>query len=166
MYFSVQLLPIPELKPHEKTILERVCKIKEEISKSGEVLSPLWVDSGSNIVLNGHHRLQALKELGCSSAPCLLFDYRSQEIEVQICPGASVSKMSKELVIQSALSGNLFPPRSSFHVLRSEPNAFPVPLSILRMESFQLQPTWDRCETAFTTVIPAKAGIQNIFFAD
>ena len=136
--FDFDLLPLQDLKAHEGAIPERVQKIKEEIAAAGEILTPLWVDKQRSIVLNGHHRLAALKELGCGYAPCLLLDYSSPYVRVEVCPGAAVETIDKESVVQAALNSNLFPPRSSFHVLAFEPPRLVIPLAAL-MEKESLE---------------------------
>lgn len=129
---EIDLLPIDQLKAHEETIPERTKKIKDEIEQSGQLESALWVEKKSKVILNGHHRLAALKLLGCEFVPCILLDYSSPEIKVGICPGSSVTAIDKSLVLQAALGEKLFPPRSSLHVLRFDPPDFSVPLEMLR----------------------------------
>lgn len=131
------ILPLAQLKAHEETIPERIAGIREDILKSGQMLAPLWVERKSFVVLNGHHRLAALKDLGCSWASCLLFDYSSPYVEVQVCPGAKVNRIDKDSILQAALSGRPFPPRSSLHVLSFDPPDFPTPLSFLKEPSPQ-----------------------------
>ncbi len=128
----VAIWPVSELKAHEETIPERVERIQSEILESGKVVTPLWVDLEHRIVLNGHHRLAALKNLGCHSAPVLFVDYDDSNVTVGICPGAQISEISKEEVVQAALSGPLFPPRSSLHALQLVEPDFQTPLSLLR----------------------------------
>ena len=130
--FEFELLPVTELKVHEKTFSDRVQRIKKEILKSELVLTPLWIDKKRRIVLNGHHRLAALKELGCARVPVLLIDYDSCCVTVGICSAASISSINKSAVIEAAISGPLFPPRSSLHSLNFTPPNFSVPLSALK----------------------------------
>ncbi len=135
--FDIDLLPIAELKAHEETHPDRALRIKGEILKSGAVLTPLWVDERHRIVLNGHHRLAALKELGCVYVPVLLVDYGSPSVSVDVCPGSSIASISKEAVTEAALSGNLLPPRSSLHLLNFTPPNFATPLKTLKKEPME-----------------------------
>lgn len=134
---EIDLLPISQLKIHEETIPSRVLRIKQEISQSGCVVTPILVEKDNFIVLNGHHRLAALKELGCEFAPCLLVDYQSPYIEVKICPEGSMRHIDKDIIIQAALTNRPFPPRSSLHELNFNPPAFSTPLAILKIESVE-----------------------------
>ncbi len=130
---SIHFLPIQLLKPHENNDPNRVQSIKDEIIKVGAILSPLWVEKDHFIVLNGHHRLQALTELGCYFAPSILLDYKSDQIEVKICPGASILSIDKKSIVDRALLGALYPPRSSFHILNFNPPNCSIPLTKLGM---------------------------------
>lgn len=44
---------------------------------------PIVVDAGTNIVLDGHHRIGALQALDCSKIPVVLVDYQSPKIGVK-----------------------------------------------------------------------------------
>lgn len=134
MNFEARLLPIELFKPHEEVQSERVLKIKKEILENEKILNPLWIEKGNFVVLNGHHRLQALKELGCFQVPCFLLNYFSSDIEVQVCSGSSLTQIDKHSIIQAALTGNLFPPRSSFHILNFKLQPCPTPLGDLQPE--------------------------------
>ena len=132
--FELDILPIAELKAHEETLPDRVLRIKKEILEMGIVSMPLWADEKSRIVLNGHHRLAALKMLGCARVPVLLIDYENPCVTVNICPGSAIPSISKSMVITAALSGQLFAPRSSLHRLNFTPPNFPVSLAILQQQ--------------------------------
>lgn len=132
---EIDLINIRRLKAHEETIPERVKKIKDDIHTRGELMTPLWIEDSNDVVLNGHHRLAALKALGCELAPCVLFDYSSPKVEVQVCPGSSIKSINKKLILSAALTGNLFPPRSSLHVLKFDPPVFLTPLALLKKET-------------------------------
>jgi hypothetical protein len=92
---------------------------------------PLWVEKDHCVVLNGHHRLAALKELGCTRAPVILFDYLSDAVRVSVCPGSKVSSIDKRSIIAAGLCGALFPPRTSFHILCAKLGVAPTPLAAL-----------------------------------
>ncbi len=126
------LIPIGQMKPHEGFFVDRVKKIKNEIVKSKMLNSPLWISKNDLVILNGHHRLQSLKELGCKSAPCYLLDYSSPYIQVNICPGAKTQSISKKSILHAARSGKIYPPRSSLHQPLFEIPDIPVPLNLLK----------------------------------
>jgi len=125
-------LPLSQLKIHEGTLPERVQRIKEELRSAEKVLTPLWIERNHSIVLNGHHRLAAFKELKLDLAPCLLLDYSSPYLEVQVCEEASIQWIDKKAVLKAALDCQPFPPRSSFHLLKFNPPQFETPLFLLK----------------------------------
>ncbi len=135
---KVAILKINELKVHELTNRERVEELKKDILRDGKLKKPILVDEKTLIVIDGHHRLQSLKELGCKFIPAVLVDYRSSDICVE--PWRDCSVISKEDVIRAGLTGNYLPPKTSKHFIICEgckrhvehlEGEFPVHLSML-----------------------------------
>jgi L-serine kinase (ADP) len=60
------------IKPHETIRLHHAYKILDQIRQDGFVKQPLIVEKNTMILLDGHHRFYALKELGLSSSPVYL----------------------------------------------------------------------------------------------
>lgn len=130
-FFTAALVPVGGIRAHEETYGERVCRVKEDILREGVILTPLLLDREFRVLLNGHHRLAALKEIGCHLAPCLLLDYFSSVVQVRVCPGSGLKRINKEEVRNAAVRGELFPPRSSLHILSRRLPDFPTPLARL-----------------------------------
>jgi hypothetical protein len=80
--FRLSIIGIEELKPHEEVINEVVERLSKEISADGVVHDPLIVDQNDYLILDGMHRFNSLKRLGCRFAPCCLLDYGSPKIKV------------------------------------------------------------------------------------
>jgi hypothetical protein len=78
----LSIIEIEELKPHEEVIEEVVERLSREISADKVVHDPLILDQNDYIILDGMHRFNALKRLGCRFAPSCLLDYRSPKIKV------------------------------------------------------------------------------------
>lgn len=111
----VALVPLSVLKPHEAVIEDRVRELLEDIKWRGAVLKPVVADFKTMVILDGHHRVEALKRLGASYVPALLVDYDSDCVSVSSWrKGVAVSK---EMVREAGLSGKLLPPKTSRHVL-------------------------------------------------
>jgi len=55
--------------------------VMEDIRKSGVVRRPLIVDASTLTLLDGAHRLEALRRLGASLAPVIAVDYSQVEVE-------------------------------------------------------------------------------------
>jgi len=80
--FRITAVEVDALKPHEE-VIDPVAKVlAEEMRVQGEVKDPLMVDREELVILDGMHRYQALKLLGCKFAPCCLFDYDDPKIRV------------------------------------------------------------------------------------
>jgi len=74
-------LSIESIRPHELFLDDHVREIVEDIRKSGVVRRPLIVDASTMTLLDGVHRLEALRRLGASLAPVIAVDYSQVEVE-------------------------------------------------------------------------------------
>lgn len=69
---QIQLVPNHLLKQHEQIRKRHVQMLLKQIQHDGYLNSPLIVDKKSMIILDGHHRFNALKSLGMASSPVYL----------------------------------------------------------------------------------------------
>lgn len=119
---KISLQRLENLKPHEEHIERRVEDITRSLETTGILRRPLIADEKTGVVIDGTHRLEALKRLGAVSAPVVLIDYISEE-EVRVMgwvrlyrpagssaldkilesilniPGASLEKRSRVLLV-------------------------------------------------------------------
>ncbi len=109
--YAVEFVPISKLLDHEEVESHRVRKLVREIQRSGRVM-PILVEKNYNIILDGHHRKEALKRLGFKKIPCLRADYA----HVQLDSWRSSLSLTKEDVIRRALKGERFPPKTTRHI--------------------------------------------------
>lgn len=107
---------LEELKEHEEIRPEYLESLKNEILSDGILKMPICIDHKTFIILDGHHRLHALKRLGCRRIPCVLVDYQSPEIVV--IPWREGERITKEEIIEVALQGRKMPPKTSKHMIR------------------------------------------------
>jgi len=75
LQFYVDLIAVEDLVPHEDVELSRLLFIKNSIESSRRVFKPVVVDVRSGTVIDGHHRLTALKVLGFKCVPVVFVDY-------------------------------------------------------------------------------------------
>lgn len=113
---KVNLIAIEKLKEHEETDTIRLNKLKKETGVDGFLKMPIAVDKNTNVVLDGHHRLQTLKQLGYKKIPVIFVDYNSPNISVQAWRKGEA--VTKEVVIAAALSGNKLPAKTSKHMIQ------------------------------------------------
>jgi hypothetical protein len=124
------VVDIKTLRPHEEVIAEKVNQVKRDILGRGYVKYPVLVDLKTFVILDGHHRVEALKQLGFDKAPVFFVDYSKSYIIVK-----SFRKdftVTKQLVVEAGLSNRLLPPKTSRHILVRIPlpSSF-VPIYIL-----------------------------------
>ena len=115
---NIYLIDLEELKEHEEIHPEYLEQLRNEILSDGILKMPIAVDKTTHIILDGHHRLHALKRIGCKRIPVILFDYHSPEIA--IVPHRDGETVTKEMVIQTALAGRRMPPKTSRHMIMIE----------------------------------------------
>jgi len=112
---GVVFFEIEELKEHEEIRPDYLEALKNEILADGILKMPICIDKKTCIILDGHHRLHALKRLGCRKIPVVLVDYQSPEIKV--IPWREDEMITKEKVIDTALSGKRMPSKTSKHMI-------------------------------------------------
>ncbi len=127
---TILLVELEKLRPHEEVIEEHVKELIYDIIKAGVLIKPILVDYRTNIILDGHHRVEALKRLGAKYAPALSVDYQSECIRVT--SWRKNVTVDKRLVIKAGTSGKLLPPKTSRHIVCIEIPEVNVPLDALR----------------------------------
>src|SRR5207245_8677696 len=80
---EVDLRPIGSVLPHEETTTDLSSRLSDQIRADGFQRDPIIVDRENHVVLDGMHRLRALKELGARHILCHLVDYSSPEIRLE-----------------------------------------------------------------------------------
>jgi hypothetical protein len=111
-------IKIEELKEHEEIRPDYLEELKNEIVLDGILKMPIAVDKNHYIILDGHHRLHALKKIGCKKIPAILIDYRSPEVSV--IPWREGENITKDMIIHTALTGGRMPPKTSKHMIMVE----------------------------------------------
>ena len=132
MHVSLEVLDIRVPKPHERTRPELLAQLIAEIERDGVLKLPILVEQEHHVILDGHHRWEALRRLGCRKIPAYVVDYRSEEISLGTWPGAIVAVVTKEEVVAHGVKGDLFPPKTTRHVLKEKLPESPTPLTDLR----------------------------------
>ncbi len=117
------------LNPHEKVRPNRLKELTKEILEEGILRTPIIVDRKTRVILDGHHRYRILQMLGAKVVPALLVEYSSPDVSV--FPRRIGYKVSKQLVMDMALRGQLMPPKTTRHVLEVELKPVDLPLKFL-----------------------------------
>jgi hypothetical protein len=80
---NLRIVPLSSLIPHEKVIHENSERIKESMNSEGIQKDPIIVEKDTLIVLDGTHRMNAMKEIGLEYAVCYLLPYSSESIKLE-----------------------------------------------------------------------------------
>lgn len=79
---KIEVLKVDDLKPYVKNAKKHPKKQVERIANSIEAFGmndPIGIWGKENIVIEGHGRLQALKQLGYSEVPCIRLDHLTED---------------------------------------------------------------------------------------
>jgi hypothetical protein len=80
--FKLAIVALDEIRPHEKTIRPLVELIKGDIKGTGYQRDPVLADSKTHLVLDGMHRIKALKLLGAKYVVCAEYDYSDDSVKL------------------------------------------------------------------------------------
>jgi len=111
---EVKLIDINLLKPHEKIIEKKKTSLAKFIKsyESYYVISSIVCCNESLLIIDGHHRYFALKELGFKKVPVTLIDYRSDSIRT-----GKINPLEKKYIIDIGKSSVLLEPKSTEHAV-------------------------------------------------
>ena len=79
---EIKEVEIINIIPHEKVLIDKKEVLKENLKYKDDqlIISTILICSHSNMIIDGHHRYTALKELGYKKAPVTLVNYFSDKI--------------------------------------------------------------------------------------
>lgn len=112
---DICMVELDQLKEHEQTEARHLERLKKRIRCDGILKISIAVDKKTNVVIDGHYRLNALKQLGAKRIPVTYFDYQSNQIKVKTW--RKNETVTKKQVIEAGLNGNRFPPKTSRHMI-------------------------------------------------
>lgn len=134
---KILLLPIDELKPHEKGSPLYLELLRQEILRDGMLKYPIIADEKTHVIMDGMHRWLALKSLGYTLIPVMLVD-AFQKLRIQVGRrrihryiSNSDEEITIEKVISAGVSGRLMKPRSTRHFFpfsKFQPANYPLRL--------------------------------------
>ena len=115
------------LYPHERIIDKNKNVLKKKFINSHGIffISSIIICNESGLIIDGHHRYNALKELGLSKIPVTKINYKSKKIKT-----SEKNDICKNLIIKKAVSKDLFKPKSTRHLILCERQKqwFPITL--------------------------------------
>jgi hypothetical protein len=112
------LVDLARLRGHEKIRPSLLEQLTEQIKRDGYLKRPILVADQHFVILDGHHRAEAVRVLGCHRIPAYLVEYESEIVNLGTWPDAIVSSVTKDEVIRRGLSGDRFPPKTTRHTVK------------------------------------------------
>lgn len=111
---DVKMINIDLLNPHEKIIEEKKISLVKFIKsyESYYIISSIVCCHETLLVIDGHHRYFALKELGFKKVPVTLIDYKSDSIRTGI-----MNPLDKKFIVDVGKSSTLLEPKSTEHAV-------------------------------------------------
>lgn len=128
---KIYLLDIKNLKNHEMVSTKRLKQIKDNLLTKGFIKNPVVVEKENHIILDGHHRVAALKQLGANKVPAFLVNYQSNNIQVTLRRKEFFFKDIKKAVIDYCLKGKIFPSKTTRHLIKNRPKNINIKISKL-----------------------------------
>jgi len=120
-----ELLDIELLHCHEELRPELLDRVMREIKEDGYVKKPILVADKVYVILDGHHRFEALRRLGCRRVPAYVIDYFSDVVDLSLWPTAKEKQVRKEDVVERGRAGLLYTPKTTRHTLKIQlPDVF------------------------------------------
>lgn len=113
-----------EILCHELVVENRFISLKNylETLQPYIIIPSIIACDKTSVIIDGHHRYQSLITMGIKQIPVTFINYSHSSIVPDLD-----HLITKEEIIEAALSGNLLKPKSSFHhVINSEGKYFPV----------------------------------------
>ena len=124
---AIKEVDVDIIMPHEKVLLDKKDILKNNLKYKDEhiIISTILICSKSNMIIDGHHRHAALKELGYKKIPVTMINYFSDKI----ITGKNKTLLKKD-IISNSQNNNLYEPKTTNHLIYCNENKkwFPITL--------------------------------------
>ena len=111
---GIEEVDVNLLIPHEKVLLDKKDILKNNLKYKNDniIISTIIICNESNLIIDGHHRFAALKELGYKKIPVTLINYFSNHIITD--DNDSLSKLD---IINNSKNTRLYNPTPTTHLI-------------------------------------------------
>tara|TARA_B100000945_G_scaffold207440_1_gene166948 strand:+ start:112 stop:522 length:411 start_codon:yes stop_codon:yes gene_type:complete len=128
---EISMVELESLRGHEEVIPSNLETRVSKMMKKG-FYKPIVIDSGSKVILDGHHKWTAAKLLGLDVVPVIAVDYLQDDtVLVDVWPESDRECITKEEVLEMGISDTVFPPKTSRHSFAFSLPSISIPLDDL-----------------------------------
>lgn len=115
----IHFVRVKRVRPNECHYSDHAVTLADTILREQLWRIPIAVERTSLAVMDGHHRLEAARQLRLKYIPCLLLDYDCVNVDATR-PGYLVTPHE---IVRRARTGELYPPKTTHHRFSSP---FPI----------------------------------------
>lgn len=141
-------MPVTVLRRHERTRPDAIARLVACLRRdmrdphaTPPTIPAVLVCYRSLAIIDGHHRYEALKTLGCTTVPAMLLDYQHPDIVLR---SQSDQPITKADVIETAAGEGFMAPKQTAHLVRERGSDTLWPLPVLSPTCPVVVPRQDR----------------------
>ena len=125
---GIDLISIDFLIPQEEVLLDKKEILKNNLKYKDQsvIISSIIACHESFVIIDGHHRFTALKELGVKKIPVTLINYSNKDIRT-----TDNNLILKEDLIRNAKKNKLYSPKSTKHSVFCNESKLWSPITLL-----------------------------------
>lgn len=127
LHIQYKMIKVCDLKSHElidKSASDKLYSYLDALEY--KIIPSIIIDSSTNIIIDGHHRVDVIKRFNIQTINVLAIDYMNPNNGIIVHPNNLT--ITKEDVIDAGLSGNLLPVKSTKHVIQYNQNQTYLPI--------------------------------------
>lgn len=126
---SLKLMNLDDLIETEEHYNDDCMFLAKKIKKENYWTVPIVIEVNTNAIMDGHHRFNAAKKLGLSRVPCVVKDYKKND--VKLFSWKKDIKITYWDIYNIIKNKKKFPPKTTRHVFNPPIKETKIPLELL-----------------------------------